>query len=343
MKVLIVEDEPNILNGLRKLVKKFEPLANITTCDNGLDGLKKCKSEEFDLIFTDIKMPGMDGLEMIENIDHKIENLVIVSGYRDFDYAHRAISKGVLDYILKPINPIKIKEILEKVKSKIEHNRGKALKDYLINFDNMEDKDSALKHIGINKYYTIYQIDTEIYDEKNIYIKEDLEYIHIKIKNHTIVIATAHNKSILEDYKNKLISNIGSERILISDIDTNQENIITYYKNFKLHLNNENNLVKVIKEYIHNNYSKNITLNELANIAYVHPTYISKIFKKETGKNLTDYILEYRIKKSKQLLKDNQYKIYEVAQLSGFKDSKYFGNVFKSATGVTPSEYRNTH
>ncbi len=101
------------------------------------------------------------------------------------------------------------------------------------------------------------------------------------------------------------------------------------------------NIVRLIKEYINENYTQNITLSDLAEIAYVHPTYLSKLFKKETGQNLSDYILDYRIEKAKQLLHLPQYKIYEVAQATGFGDSKYFGNVFKSVVGKTPSEFRN--
>ena len=87
--------------------------------------------------------------------------------------------------------------------------------------------------------------------------------------------------------------------------------------------------------------SENILLNDIAQVAYVHPTYLSKLFKKETGQNISDYITECRIEKAKQCLKQPEYKIYEIAKICGFQDVKYFGMVFKSAVGCAPSKYRN--
>lgn len=102
----------------------------------------------------------------------------------------------------------------------------------------------------------------------------------------------------------------------------------------------DGHVVKVIKDYIADNYQQNITLSDLAEITYLHTTYISKLFKKETGENISDYILNFRMKKAKKLLLNPKYKIYEVAEMTGFNDAKYFGNVFKSMVGMTPKEYR---
>jgi two-component system response regulator YesN len=73
----------------------------------------------------------------------------------------------------------------------------------------------------------------------------------------------------------------------------------------------------------------------------MHSSYVSKLFKKNTGMNLSDYITSHRIKISKELLCDPQYKIYEVAYKVGFNGPKYFNKVFKSKTGMTPLEFKN--
>jgi two-component system, response regulator YesN len=64
------------------------------------------------------------------------------------------------------------------------------------------------------------------------------------------------------------------------------------------------------------------------------------VFKKETGKTINDYLNEYRIEKSKELLKNRGVKLYEVSHNSGYNDVKYFTKTFKKFTGITPSEYR---
>ena len=70
------------------------------------------------------------------------------------------------------------------------------------------------------------------------------------------------------------------------------------------------------------------------------PNYISQIFKKETGLTITKYITETRINAAKELLKDSNFKVFEVAEMVGFDNSYYFSTVFKKVTGIHPSKFR---
>lgn len=351
MNILIVEDENNIRQGLKKLINKISPLSSVKTCMNGLEALKLCEYNSFDLIFTDIKMPSMNGLDLIDNINNKVKYLVIISGYKDFDYAQRAITKGVMDYILKPISPKKIKQIINDVKIKINQEIKEYLKEYLFSYDviSMDRRKYLIEKIKREKYYFVFcsnitniDIATNKLNKVNNSVKdEEISIFTIEVKDKVLGVAFCSQKKILEIYKEDILLNLERNEYILGEICQDEEKLYDSFKNLEYAYKIDSNLIKVIKEYIHNNYMNNITLNDIAQVAYVHPTYISKIFKKQTDQNLTDYILEYRICKAKQLLSDNKYKIYEVAQLSGFKDSKYFGNVFKTVVGITPSEYRN--
>lgn len=93
-------------------------------------------------------------------------------------------------------------------------------------------------------------------------------------------------------------------------------------------------------EYLHEHYHEQVTLNEVAEHAFVSTYYISRMFKKEMGKNFVDYLNELRIEKAKELLKDVQFKTYEVAEKVGIPDAHYFSRLFKKYVGVTPTEYR---
>lgn len=95
-------------------------------------------------------------------------------------------------------------------------------------------------------------------------------------------------------------------------------------------------------EFIDDNYNEQISLNEIAEHTYVSTYYISRLFKKELGKNFVDYLNEIRIAKAKELLKDLRFKTYEVAELVGISDAHYFSKLFKKHEGITPSEYRDT-
>ncbi|MCH4886192.1 response regulator [Acidaminobacter sp. JC074] len=107
------------------------------------------------------------------------------------------------------------------------------------------------------------------------------------------------------------------------------------------HLNNLSQILKQSLEYIHNNYQDSISLQDVADYTYVSIYYLSRMFKKEIGKNFVDYLNEYRIQKSYHYLKDYELKTYEVAELVGISDPHYFSKLFKKYTGQTPTEYRN--
>lgn len=93
-------------------------------------------------------------------------------------------------------------------------------------------------------------------------------------------------------------------------------------------------------EYLQDHYNEQVTLNEVADHTFVSTYYISRLFKRELGKNFVDYLNELRIEKAKELLMDVRYKTYEVAEKVGIPDAHYFSRLFKKHAGVTPTEFR---
>jgi two-component system, response regulator YesN len=93
-------------------------------------------------------------------------------------------------------------------------------------------------------------------------------------------------------------------------------------------------------DFIEKNYAEDLSLETLAETFYFNPSYFSTLFKNYTRVNFSQYLLNLRMKKGKELLEKTDYKVYEVAARIGYKDSKYFNRVFKKEFGVTPDEYR---
>ena len=100
-------------------------------------------------------------------------------------------------------------------------------------------------------------------------------------------------------------------------------------------------VVQKIQQYIADHYSeKDLSVKVLADLVYLTPTYLSNLFKKSTGYTIGQYLLDIRIEAAKQLLRDPEYKLYQVATMVGYEDSNYFTKIFKKRTDMTPSEYR---
>jgi two-component system response regulator YesN len=96
--------------------------------------------------------------------------------------------------------------------------------------------------------------------------------------------------------------------------------------------------------YIRENYcNKELSIQSIADNAYLSQTYLCSFFKKSTGKTLNEYITEVRIEKAKELLGDSRIKLYEVTTSIGFTDSNYFSTLFKKYVGCSPSEYREKY
>lgn len=95
-----------------------------------------------------------------------------------------------------------------------------------------------------------------------------------------------------------------------------------------------------VMEYVKNNFSKKITLDDVARHVFLSKSYLSRIFKDETGISLSHYINKVRIEKSKLMLTDHSTSLVDVASLVGFEDQSYFTKVFKKMVGVSPKAYR---
>ncbi|MCR5733043.1 MAG: response regulator [Lachnospiraceae bacterium] len=128
-KVVIVDDEPAIVTGLSKMIDWKSFRCEVAgTADSGQEGIRVIDETKPDILFTDIQMPGIDGLTMIAALksEHKDMEISILTGYRDFEYARQAITLGVHRFLLKPS---KMEELSEAIESMVQKLDGKDLRD----------------------------------------------------------------------------------------------------------------------------------------------------------------------------------------------------------------------
>lgn len=137
MRILIVEDEVKIRRGLASLILRETDHEIVGEAKNGREGLEQILLVNPDLVITDIRMPEMDGLAMIEALnEQQIQvHCVILSGYSEFEYAKKAIRFGVDDYLLKPLAPEDILGLLEKIHARLAQ-------------ENKQQSDTAMHILG---------------------------------------------------------------------------------------------------------------------------------------------------------------------------------------------------
>ena len=143
-RILIVDDEKIERTGLRLLLGKMDQKFEITEAVNGKEALEWLSCNRADILVTDIRMPFVDGLELVEQAARLYPDMkaMVFSGYGEFEYARRAMRFGVEEYILKPVNPTEFQNAIKKIirvleESKQEKSRrqteGSLFKEYILN------------------------------------------------------------------------------------------------------------------------------------------------------------------------------------------------------------------
>ena len=151
VKVMIIDDEEIIREGLKKTID-WESMDCVIAgeAEDGESGLKAALAVKPDLIFTDIRMPGLDGLQMIARLKEARHSakVIILTGFRDFEYAQEAIKQGAYRFLLKPVRTEELKSAISEAVKEIKSARSKD-----IIYSNMEKR--------IKEYYGIEQSDNE--------------------------------------------------------------------------------------------------------------------------------------------------------------------------------------
>lgn len=149
--LLLVEDEKLIRQGIRSMIERSGvEVEEIIECNNGETALEILKTRHIDVMFTDIRMPKMDGITLVSETG-KLEHIPLIaaiSGFDDFEYAVEMLRNGVKEYILKPVDRNKIIETLEKFEEDLNENEQKYIQDkktafqqlqYMLFYDNVTD------------------------------------------------------------------------------------------------------------------------------------------------------------------------------------------------------------
>jgi len=126
IRVLIIDDEPRQRRGMEQLLKSIRPDLEIVSLRNGREALDEIRLRPAQIIFSDIRMPHMTGLELAEQVRLILPDtlVILISAYAEFEYAHRAIELNVFSYLLKPIKPDAVRDVLQKALDRLARQQA---------------------------------------------------------------------------------------------------------------------------------------------------------------------------------------------------------------------------
>lgn len=118
--------------------------------------------------------------------------------------------------------------------------------------------------------------------------------------------------------------------------------LLQFCQQYAVSVSRENNhSISAAKEFMWGNYTRRITLDEIAGHVHLNPQYLSVLFKRETGESVVDYLTNLRIEQAKTVLKESTLPINEIARSIGYDDPDYFSRVFRRRCGMSPRQYRS--
>lgn len=305
---------------------------------NGKEALDILRREHVDILITDIRMPVMDGLELLKIV--KEESLcpcvILHSEYSDFSYAKQGIVLGAFDYLLKPVDNEMLAELLKRCAGYIDslthyagfgYNAMRILPKLVLKNDSYalevagQMVESAVGRNQENQARLCSELQN-ILDEIRKTVSDERGYMQKYISFDRLFSL------------NRTACTLQPQQTFVNSIRT----IMTQLNKFSV--NTSNDLILAVCSTIVRNIEDNLTLQSVAEMHFVNKAYLSHLFKQELGISFVDYLVTVKVERAKLLLMDGSVKVYEISSRLGYNDTEYFSRVFKQLTGVTPSEFR---
>ncbi len=358
MTVMIVDDERIAREGLRDLVDWSALGLQVSFCaSNGRQALQWLDEHRVDIVITDIKMPQMDGLELLRNMSERgfHSTTIILSGFNDFKYAQKAIQYGVLHYLLKPVHMDELQEVLQRAVE--ERQKGRTVfhidPEQSARFQAQtrsradEISEAICTAVCSGEQGCAERLCDDLrklFEQENypldVFKKYAFSCIYHLVRG--VSNFTGTEVSYLENVERLAILSVAGDFSEVAD------QLVQCVADLCAHLtalkkSQSNRIIDELLYILQHRYAdSSLSLQTVADQLGLTPNYLSSLFKRQMGENFSDYLEKLRIEKACQLLRDVQYKVYQVADAVGYTDPRHFAKVFKAATGKTPLAYRNT-
>lgn len=354
-KTLIVDDRDIFLIEMERL-KVWGDVSGFVIAGkagNGSQAIDLLKKTTYDLVLTDIRMPIVDGLQLLREIkkDKLCSCVVIISEYSEFNYARQGIVLGAFDYLVKPATEESMLQLLQRAKAFLKETQDQNL---TTGFDSKVDwiypaaEEKNIIHYIKNRDFTGVQIFSTTVE--NLY-----QALPDNIIKADIIIKKLYHNIISAAYEEfKWLGNFISINFF-EEVDFLHEGNSDTFKDFyirkikylikfilKYRPDTQDENIRNICEYILNNPEGDIKLKVIAEKFFINNAYLSNSFPAKTGIHFNDYVTMVKLTRAEYLFKNTNLKTYEIGFQVGYRDLNYFMKQFKKVYGLSPTEFRNT-
>lgn len=326
---------------------------------NGQDALDILRSRHMDLLITDIKMPKIDGIELLKEVtaDKLCPCVVLLSDYEDFVYAKQGIQYGAFDYLNKPVNQDEMAGMLNRVsnyllqkrkESELIKNLKSGLEEKLENHLPVVELELLVEAFKV-KSPDVMKIAGRLTDTIEAVFGDNMIMTGMILKR-TIAELT-RQLLIYYEWMGKFVDCQKYKRMDFTGMGNAGEASESFQESIKglfekiaelEYGNNKEQIENKVSRYVLETVDDKVSIEGISRSLYMNRKYLSEVFRQKTGELLIEYITRIKMKRASRLLEQGSLKTYEVALLMGFKDTEYFSRIFKKYMGMNPSEYRDS-
>ncbi|MBU7594631.1 response regulator [Metabacillus halosaccharovorans] len=382
MKALMIDDEINVRFVMKQLGEWAKyGITTLLEAANGQEAKRIIEKESPEIIFTDIKMPGMNGMELIEwlHANSYTGKVIFITGYDDYSFMRKAIQFSSFDYLLKPIEAEPFNNTLaaaveawkkeEKERNNKEDGDMEGIKRFRMNqvvtqacigehFDELEIAsflpNGDQYELTLISFYQMHHAEPYVQQLADELMKQGWGNAFALQHDSTLCLVMSNESDwiLIEEWISqqfdipiRLVS--GKPISFLNEIpgsfrDLQREMEGQNYRSIhRVNDLDDARRMQDIVAYVEMYYMEELSLEKLANRFFLSREHISRKFKQQTGLPLSKYVMNLRINQAKTWLIETEESILSISIMLGYQDEKYFSKLFKKVVGMTPFEYRN--
>ncbi|MFD0715873.1 response regulator [Paenibacillus sp. GCM10027626] len=348
---LIVDDEKMIREDLQTLIRWQDyGFSSVKSARHGLEAMQLAEEAKPDLVLADINMPKMNGIELIRALREQgyRGHFIVITAHGEFEYAHQAITYGVKEYILKPIDFGKLNLVIGRIAEKLNEvrNSGKEAQFVVRSANFIHD---LLQAAGSLRREDAQQVIDRIF-ELQAELGQPLHAMVSVLQNAIVQAETALNDRNPVYYASK--QSVFLDLMARLKECRSQQEVRILFDQFGAHISDFyemlgamegvgafNQFKRLIKEHL----SDDISLEWLSQRVHMSANYLSVVFKKETGENFNEYVIRERMLCARTMLLQRDQKIYEIGAQVGYANYRSFSRAFQNYFGCSPSDFRDKY